>query len=44
MHKGDEADCMYILYQGEVSIYGDYECTIFYTTLKPNSAFGEKAL
>lgn len=27
IQKGDEANCMYILYLGEVGIFGDLECT-----------------
>ena len=27
IQKGDEANCMYILYTGEVGIFGDLECT-----------------
>jgi len=26
MKKGDEADCMYIIYAGEVGIFGDVDC------------------
>jgi len=44
MRKGDEADCMYIIYQGEVGIFADYECTIQFASVKPNQVFGEKAL
>jgi CRP-like cAMP-binding protein len=42
--KGDEADCMYIIYQGEVGIFGDVECTFMFATCKPNQVIGEKAL
>lgn len=44
MRKGDEADCMYIIYQGEVGIFADVECTIQFASCKPNQVFGEKAL
>lgn len=44
MRKGDEADCMYIIYHGEVGIFADYDCTIQFATVKPNQVFGEKAL
>jgi CRP-like cAMP-binding protein len=44
MYKGDEATCMYILYQGEVGVYGDIECKNQFATIKPNEVFGEKAL
>lgn len=44
MLKDDIADCMYILYEGKVNIYGDKECTIFIAEQKPNKVFGEQAL
>ncbi len=44
MNKGDEADCMYILYSGKVGIFVDNECTIKVAEVVPNQVFGEKAL
>ena len=43
MRKGDEGDCMYILFQGEVGIYinANESCV---ATLKDNKVFGERAL
>ncbi|CDW71420.1 UNKNOWN [Stylonychia lemnae] len=45
MRKGDEADCMYIIYAGEVGIFFDVDCaTPMFSSCKPNQVFGEKAL
>ena len=46
MVKDDIADCMYVLYFGEVAIYSDKECTPkgFITVQQPNKVFGEQAL
>lgn len=45
MKKGDEGDCMYILFSGEVGIYigegSDIKCV---ATLKDSKVFGERAL
>ena len=35
---------MYIIYQGEVGIFGDLECTQQWAILKANEVVGEKAL
>jgi CRP-like cAMP-binding protein len=44
MIKGEEGDCMFILYQGEVGIYIDDACTICVAKLSENKVFGEAAL
>ena len=46
MRKGDEGDCMYILFQGEVGIYvnGSEEEDKCVAILKDNKIFGERAL
>lgn len=43
MMKGDEGDCMYILFEGEVGVYlgEDDNCV---AVLKDNKVFGERAL
>lgn len=42
MRKGDEGDCMYILYQGEVGVYvSEDKCVAI---LKDSKVFGERAL
>lgn len=44
MRTGDVADCMYILYYGQVGVYKDRECEQFIVNLTPNKVFGETAL
>lgn len=36
MKKGDDADAMYIIYQGEVGIFAEAECITMFATCKPN--------
>lgn len=43
MQKGDEGDCMYIIYQGEVNIYVG-ESSKVTVTLCESQVFGERAM
>lgn len=44
INKGDEANCMYIIYFGSAGVFSDVECTKQLFTCVPNGIFGEKAL
>jgi CRP-like cAMP-binding protein len=44
MRKGDEGDCMYILFSGEVGIYVGDESEKCVAVLKDSKVFGERAL
>jgi CRP-like cAMP-binding protein len=44
MKKGDDGDCMYILFHGEVGIYVDDKFERCVAVLKDNKVFGERAL
>ena len=43
MRQGDNADCMFILLNGEVGVYVGYDDTCV-AVLKDNKVFGERAL
>lgn len=44
MKKGDEGDCMYVLFKGSVGVYIDAEYKNCIVILKENKVFGERAL